>query len=137
MYFRTSDLCIILICIHITASLNFVKLIHTYISRRIIFKHIQWMKTKMKSIFASSYFSFLLVVLAFFVFKPSACHIWIKTLVSFYFGKLLWQSNIIRKICSKYHVRHIICIKSGYSCTNSGEKKFPFRMLFSKLSEVS
>ena len=137
MYFRTSDLCIILIRIHITASLNFVKLIHTYISRRIISKDIQWMKTKMKSIFASFYFSFLLVVLAFFVFKPSACHIRIKTLVSFYFGKLLWQSNIIRKICSKYHVRHIVCIKSGYSRSYCSKQKFPFRMLFSKLSEVS
>ena len=95
------------------------------------------MKTEVKAVFASFYFSFLLVILAFFVFKPSACHIRIKALVSFYFGKLLWQSNVIRKFCSKYHVRHIICIKSGYSCTNGGEKKFLFRMLFSKLSEVS
>ena len=95
-----------------------MELIHTNYGRWIVTEHIQRMEAEVKSVTASHYIACFFVVLTFFVLKIPTCHIGVKTFVSFDFDKFLWQGNVIRQVCPKYHVRHVAGIKSGYPGAN-------------------
>ena len=122
MNFGASYFCIIRIYVHTSTPFDFVKLIHANFSRRIITKHIQWMKAEVKTVTASFYITFLFVVLSFFILEVSTFHIGVESFITFYFCKPHRDSNIIRKVRPEYHVRHVVGIKSGYSRTDGGKE---------------
>ena len=87
----------------------------------------------METIIASAYITLLFVILSFFILEFSASHIGVKPLEPFNLAEFLWYGNVIWKICSEYHVSHIICVKSSNSRSDGGKKEFLFRMPVGKI----
>ena len=90
----------------------------------------------METFTTNTYVTLLFVILSFVILEISASHIGVKPLEPFNLAEFLWYGNVIWKVCSEYHVRHIIRVKSSNSRPDGGKKEFLFRMLVCKMPQV-